>query len=176
VNVLFWTLFLFRFWRLRCPSRRETSSGSSSSSSSSSFGHKELKVGREYRVNVFNKFINAWFDYWFWQVSISYDYAVLRMIKEIFLVFCITIFSEKAQNKIKHGGIKTTFYWWCQFIKQKALHKFAFVSGGTKGFLKSIKEANKHHLNNWAVEGTPITTQGWLNNPHVKTRYLLSLD
>jgi len=30
------------------------------------FGYKELKVGREYMVKVFNGFINAWFDYWFW--------------------------------------------------------------------------------------------------------------
>jgi len=26
---------------------------------SSSFGHRELKVGREYKVNMFNGFINA---------------------------------------------------------------------------------------------------------------------
>jgi len=58
-------------------------------------------------VNVFNRFINAWFDYWFWQVSISYDYTDIWDFF-FFLVFCITIFPEQAQNKNK-VGIKTTF-------------------------------------------------------------------
>jgi len=51
------------------------------------------------------------------------------------LVFCITIFPEKAQNKNK-GGIKTTFFINDEHMKQKALHKFAFVSGGTKGYFE----------------------------------------
>ena len=61
-------------------------------------GHKELKVEREYRVTMFNGFINAWFDSWYKH----YDYADMwKWLKEIkiFLVFCITIFPEKAQNK-----------------------------------------------------------------------------
>jgi len=74
-----------------------------------SFGYRELKVEREYRVKVFNRFINAWFDYWFWQVSISYDYAdIWEWLKKNFLVFCITIFPEQAQNK-NRIGIKMTF-------------------------------------------------------------------
>jgi len=51
-------------------------------------------------VDVFNGFINAWFGL---LTSISYDYADIWMIKEIFLVFCITIFPEQAQNKNKVG-------------------------------------------------------------------------
>ena len=56
-------------------------------------GHKELKVEREYKVKVFNGFINAWFDYWYKH----YDYADMwKWLKQkIFLVFCITIFSRK---------------------------------------------------------------------------------
>jgi len=91
--------FCFRLRRLRCPSRREISSGTSSSSFFSSSGHRELKVGREYAFNMFNGFTNAWFDYWFWQVSISYDYADISEWSKKFLVFCITIFPEK--HKIK---------------------------------------------------------------------------
>jgi hypothetical protein len=37
----------------------EISSGVSSFSFFFSFGYKELKVGKEYMVNVFNGFINA---------------------------------------------------------------------------------------------------------------------
>ena len=39
-----------------------------------SFGYRELKVGREYMVNVFNRFINAWFGLLI-LTCISYDYA-----------------------------------------------------------------------------------------------------
>ena len=59
-------------------------------------GHKEFKVEREYRVKVFNGFINAWFDYWFWQVNKHYDYANMWKWLKKFLVFCITIFSRKS--------------------------------------------------------------------------------
>jgi len=62
------------------------------------------------------------------------------MIKENFLVFCITIFPKQAQNKNK-VGIETTFIDDEKYLKQIALHKFTFVSGGTKGhFLKSNKQ------------------------------------
>jgi len=72
-------------------------------------GHKEFKVEREYRVKVFNGFINAWFDYWLLQISIGYDYADTEIKEEFFWVFfCITIFPEEAQNENK-VGIKTTF-------------------------------------------------------------------
>ena len=75
-----------------------------------SFRYKELKVGREYTVNVFNGFTNAWFDYLI-LTCISYDYAdYLRMIgeREFFGFFVFTIFPEQAENKNK-VGIKTTF-------------------------------------------------------------------
>ena len=147
--------FWFRLRQLRCPSRQEISSGTSSSSSSSSFGHRELKVGREHRVKVFNGFINAWFDYWFWQASISYDYAVLRMIKEFFFVFCITIFPEKAQNKIKQSRDQDNFLLMMTIHKAKSPTQVHFCLGRDKKiFLKSIKQANKHYLNKWVVEGT----------------------
>jgi len=65
------------------------------------------------------------------------------MIKErIFFGFLYYHFSKVR--------IKTTFYWRWQFIKQKALHKFTFVSVETKGLLKSIKQANKHII--WTTE------------------------
>jgi len=51
--------------------------------------------------------------------------------KKNFFGFLYYHFSEKAQNKNK-GGIKTTFFINDENMKQKALHKFAFVSGGTK--------------------------------------------
>ena len=65
----------------------------------------ELKVEREYRVKVFNGFINAWFDHRFWQVNESYDYAY--MIKEIFGFFYITIFQKK--HKIKQSQDQSDF-------------------------------------------------------------------
>jgi len=134
--------FCLRLWQLRCPSRREISSGTSSSSSSSSFGHRELKFGREYNVNMFNGFINAWFDYWFWQVSISYDYAVLRTIKENFLVFCITIFPEQAQNKNK-VGIKPTFLLMMKIHEAKSPTQVHICLGRVERiFLKSSKQQN----------------------------------
>jgi len=52
------------------------------------------------------------------------------------LVFCITIFPEQAQNK-NEVEIKTTFLLMMKILKkQKALHKFAFVSGRTKGYFE----------------------------------------
>ena len=84
------------------------------------FGYKELKVGRNYMVNVLKGFIDAWFDYWFWQVSISYDYAdIWEWLKKFYLVFCITIFPEQAQNK-NEVGIKTTFLLMMKILKAKS--------------------------------------------------------
>jgi len=144
--------FCFRLWRLGCSSRREISSGTSSSSSSSGFGHKEFKVGSEYTVNMFNGFINAWFDYWFWQVSISYDYAVLRMIKEkFFLVFLVLPFFQNKHKKNKVGIETTLFINDGKYLKQRTLNNFTFVSSGMKGFfLKNKKTTNKHII--WTRE------------------------
>jgi len=84
-----------------------------------------------------------WF--WCWQVSISYDYAnIWEWLKGIFyysfLVLCFTIFPEQARKN--EVGIETTlFINDGKYLKKKALHKFTFVSGGTKGhFLKSSKQ------------------------------------
>ena len=55
-------------------------------------GYKELKVGREYMVDVFNGFINAWFGL---LTSISYDYADIWMIK-IFFGFLYYHFSRTS--------------------------------------------------------------------------------
>jgi len=62
------------------------------------------------------------------------------MIKEnFFLVFCITIFPKQAQNKNK-VGIETTFIDDEKNLKQIALHKFTFVSGGPKGYFLKDKQ------------------------------------
>jgi len=67
---------------------------------------------------------------------IDINIMIMQIFREKeFLFFCITIFPEKAQNKNK-GGIKTTFFINDENMKQKALHKFAFVSGGTKGYFE----------------------------------------
>jgi len=71
------------------------------------FGYKGLKVGREYMVNVFNGFINAWF--WF-LILTSYDYADIWEWLKNFLFFCITIFPEQAQNKTKSGSKRLFFF------------------------------------------------------------------
>ena len=55
------------------------------------------------------------------------------MIKENFLVFCITIFPEQAQKEQSRDH-NDLFINDGKYMKQKALHKFTFVSGGTKGF------------------------------------------
>jgi len=59
----------------------------------------------------------------------------------LFLLFSITIFPGKAQNKIKQSQDQDDFVLMMTIHKAKtALHKFTFVSGGTKGFLKSSKQ------------------------------------
>ena len=70
----------------------------------------------------------------------------LRMIEEKKLVFCITIFPEQTQNKNKVGIKTTLFINDGKYQKQKALSKFTFVSGGTKGFFffEKQKTSNKH--------------------------------
>jgi hypothetical protein len=66
-----------------------------------SFGYKEFKVGREYMIKVFNGFINAWFDYWFWQVSTSYDYADIWEWNLFFGFFVLPFFQKKHRIKTK---------------------------------------------------------------------------
>jgi len=59
----------------------------------------------------------------------------------IFRFFVLHFFSRKSTNKKNKVGIKTTFFindW--KYMKQKALHKFTFVSGGTKGFFWKSKQ------------------------------------
>jgi len=55
------------------------------------------------------------------------------MIKEIFLVSCITIFPEQAQKEQSRDINNLFFINDGKYLKQKALHKFTFVSGRTKG-------------------------------------------
>jgi hypothetical protein len=64
------------------------------------------------------------------------------MIKESFFfwVFCITIFPEKAQNKIK-VGIKTTFLSMMEILKAKSPTQVHFRLGRDERiFLKSSKQ------------------------------------
>jgi len=60
-------------------------------------------------------------------------------LKRIFLVYCITIFPKQAQNKNK-VKIETTFIDDEKYLKQIALHKFTFISGGTKGYFLKDKQ------------------------------------
>jgi len=97
-----------------------------------SFGYKELKVGREYKVDVFNGFINAWFDY---------DYVDIWewLKKEFFLVFFITIFPEEAQNEDK-VAIKTTFILMMKTLKARSPTQIRFrLRRDERIFLKSIE-------------------------------------
>jgi len=55
--------------------------------------------------------------------------------KEFFWFFVLPFFQKKHKIKNK-GGIKTTFFINDENMKQKALHKFAFVSGGTEGYFE----------------------------------------
>jgi len=70
------------------------------------------------------------------------------MIKENFLVFCITIFSRKTQNKNK-VGIKTTFL----LMMKNTWSKYPYTSSlSSRAGRKDIfwKTNNKHI--NWADE------------------------
>jgi len=59
------------------------------------------------------------------------------------LVFLYYHFSRKAQNKNK-VGIKTIFFYqWWKYLKQKALHQFTFVLGGTKWFFEKQQTTNQ---------------------------------
>jgi len=58
------------------------------------------------------------------------------MIKENFLVFLVLPFLQNKHKKNK-VGIETTFFInKGKYLKQKALHKFTFVSGRTKGYFE----------------------------------------
>ena len=105
-----------------------------------SLGHKEVKVEREHRVQVFNGFINAWFDYWYKH----YDYANMwKWFKEKnFWFFVLPFFPEKAQNKNK-AGIKATFILMMKIHKAKSPKQVHFRLGGDERiffFLKNIKQ------------------------------------
>ena len=73
-----------------------------------SFGNRELKVGREYMVNVFNGFINAWFGLLI-LTSISYDYANIWEWLNFFGFFVLPFFQNKQKIKTKSGS-KRPFY------------------------------------------------------------------
>jgi len=115
---------------------------------------KELKVGREHRVKVFNEFTNAWFC-WFWQVNKYYDYADIGKRKlYIFWFFVLPFFQKKHKIKQIKVGIKTTFLFMMKIRKEKALNKFTFVSGGTKGFFfwKTENNTQIYYSNKRVVE------------------------
>jgi len=87
-------------------------------------------------------------------------------------VFCITIFPEKAQNKTKQSRDQDDFLLMIPIHKAKGPTQVHFRLGRDKRiFLKSIKQANKHYLNNWVVEGTSTATQVQLTNPCVNFGY-----
>jgi hypothetical protein len=58
LNVIFWIIFLFVASTAKMPQYVRDLVGNLFIPFFS-FGHRELKVGREYMVNVFNGFINA---------------------------------------------------------------------------------------------------------------------
>ena len=70
------------------------------------------------------------------------------MIEEIFFVFCITIFPEKAQNKIRQSRDQDDFLLMIPIHKAKSPTQGHFRLGREKRIFKSIKQANKHYLNN----------------------------
>jgi len=89
----------FCFWlrRLRCPSRRENPIWNFFIFLF--FGYRELKVGREYMVKVFNGFINAWFD--FFTLTSKYKLwlcSYFRIIKK-FLVFLMLPFFRNKHKR-----------------------------------------------------------------------------
>jgi len=65
--------------------------------------------------------------------------------KKNFLVFCITIFPEKAQNKNK-GGIETTFLLMMKILKAKGPTQVRFRLGRDEMIFRfeKHKAANKH--------------------------------
>jgi len=127
--------FCFRLWRLRCPSRRETPSGTSSSSSSPSFGHRELKVWREYRGKVFNGFMHDLIIFWFWQVNYKL-WLCRQMIKEIYFFFVLPSFQNNHEKN--KAGIETTFFLlMMEIIWSKKPYTSAHLSrAGRKDFWK----------------------------------------
>jgi len=133
-----------------------------------SFGYRKPKVGREYMVNVFNGFINAWFDYWFLQISISYGYAGIWEWLNFFLVFCITIFPEQAQNKNK-VGIKTTFLLMMKILKAKGPTQARFRLGRDERIFWKAVNNKRNYLNIWVVEETSKATQLRLTTSCVAT-------
>jgi len=76
--------------------------------------------------------------------SISYDYAnILRMIKEFFLVFCITIFPEKAQNKIKQSRDQDDFVLMMTIHKAKSPTQVHFRVGRDKRVFEKYKTSKQ---------------------------------
>jgi len=64
-------------------------------------------------------------------------------------VFCVTVFPEKEQNKIKQSRDQDDFVLMTTIHKAKSPTQVHFRLGRDKRiFLKSIKHANKHYLNN----------------------------
>jgi len=70
----------------------------------------------------------------------------LEKNENYFLVFCITIFLVKAQNKIRQSRDQCDLFINDANSKgKKTLNKFTSVTGGTKGFFsKNKKTTNKH--------------------------------
>jgi hypothetical protein len=64
-------------------------------------------------------------------------------MKFIFWFFVLPFFQKKHEIKTK-SGYKRLFINDGKYMKQKALHKFTFVSGGTKGFFEKQQTTNKH--------------------------------
>jgi len=97
----------------------------------------------------------------------------LRMIKEIFfLVLCVTIFPEKAKNKIKQSRDQDDFVLMMTIHKAKSPTQVHFHLGRDKRIFEKYKTSKQtYHLNKRVVEGTSTATQVQLTFPCVNIRY-----
>ena len=86
---------------------------------------------------------------WFWQVNISYGYAVISEWNFFFFWFFVLPFfrhKHKRDSRDRNDLLLKMENTW----SKKTLHKFTFVSGATKGHF--WKAANNKHI--WVVERT----------------------
>jgi len=91
---------------------------------------------------------------------------IWEWLKENFLVFCITIFPEEAQNKV---GIKTTFLLMMKILKAKSPTQARLRLGRDERIFWKAVNNKQNYLNRWVVEETSKTTQLRLNTPCVAT-------
>jgi len=85
-----------------------------------------------------------------------------------FLVFCITIFPEQAQNKNK-VGIKTTFLLMMRILKAKGPTQARLRLGRDERIFWKAVNNKRNYLNIWVVEETSKLTQLRLTTSCVAT-------